>query len=43
MQNFKPYDIMKTEVTAMRLEEAKILHKGDWISLRPLRRKGGRL
>jgi hypothetical protein len=42
-QNFKPYDIIKTKVIVIKLEEAKILHQGEWISLGPLREKGGGL
>jgi len=41
-QNFKSYDITK-KVIAMRLEEAKILHQGEWTSLRPLSEKEGGL
>ena len=41
--NFKPYDIIETGVIAMRLEEAKILHQGEWTSLRPLSEKEGGL
>jgi hypothetical protein len=42
-QNLKPYDIIKTKVIVIKLEEAKILHQGEWISLGPLREKGGGL
>jgi hypothetical protein len=43
VQNFKPYDIIETRVIAMGLEEAKILHQGEWTSLRPLSEKEGGL
>jgi len=36
-------DIIETKVIAMRLEEAKILHQGEWTSLRPLSEKEGGL
>jgi len=36
-------DIIETRVIAMRLEEAKILHQGEWTSRRPLSEKEGGL